>query len=157
MGARDGRFGGVQEHAELELAGLPSGRHRVWIAASDRLGHAGRPLSRVVLVDRAGPRVLSGVALAPPGGRRGGLVVTGADPANGDAGPGVVTGGEWWSGRDPGPGHARPLAPAADAQRTFLARGVRCAGRLLHVRLRDTAANWGPPRAVRPCTTRLYR
>ncbi len=157
MRAGDGRFDGLQETAELELRWLSPGPHRVWIAASDRLGHGTRLVSRVVLVDRAGPRVLAASALAPPNGRRGVLVVTGRDPANGSAGPGVVVGGEWWTGRDPGAGHARALAPGPGAARTFLGRGVRCGPRVLHVRLRDAAANWGAPRAVRPCTTGLYR
>ena len=95
MRAGDGRFDGLQETAELELRWLSPGPHRVWIAASDRLGHGTRLVSRVVLVDRAGPRVLAASALAPPNGRRGVLVVTGRDPANGSAGPGVVVGGEW--------------------------------------------------------------
>ena len=155
--ASDGRFGGLQEAAELELGWLSPGPHRVWLAASDRLGHGTRLVSRVVLVDRAGPRVLTASTLAPPNGRRGVLVVTGRDPANGSAGPGVVVGGEWWTGRDPGAGHARALTPGAGGTAALLGRGVPCGSRILHVRLRDTAANWGAPRAVRPCTTRLYR
>lgn len=139
------------------LQGLPDGLVRIWVHAQDVAGNWGPFASVDLVLDHTAPVVdqvqrVAGAAQVTAHDAYSPL----ANPPNPSGTNGVSSGlaaAEYFTGADPGPGKATPVATAvttpanSSAQTTFTISGLPH-GTTVNVRVRDAAGNWSAALAV---------
>lgn len=142
-------------HADIPLttvASLPQGTHTLRLHGRDVAGNWGPQTTTDVVVDRTGPAVTNLTASPDPTNTAATNNTTFALTATAIDNLTAVSHAEWFAGADPGEGHGTPVAVAGgpgsgnlSATVDFMALGWPDGDRVISMRARDAAGNWGAP------------
>ncbi|MEP7034158.1 MAG: multicopper oxidase domain-containing protein [Actinomycetota bacterium] len=145
--ANDGTFHGLSEagYADIPLstvALLTPGNHTIYVHAKDAAGNWGTTATTTLVIDKTKPLVST--VSASPNPTQGATSVTLSVTAT-DAS--AITGGEWFSGTDPGVGNGTPITTVTGTGPYSLTVPVNVSSwnegaYILNVRVRDAAGNW---------------
>ncbi|MEP7034155.1 MAG: S8 family serine peptidase [Actinomycetota bacterium] len=124
------------------VGALGEGTHIVWVHSQDAAGNWGSMATATLQIDKTKP-ILSAVSASPnptQGATSVTLSVTATDAS-------AITGGEWFSGTDPGVGNGTPITTVTGTGPYSLTVPVNVSSwnegaYILNVRVRDAAGNW---------------
>ncbi len=161
MNPSDGAFDSPAEGlaANVDVSGLATGNHTIYVRAKDSANNWGAPASVVLQVtpaDSLGP-VTSMVSAAPnPTGGAANITLTAQASDVGRGGSNIAAAEYWVDGPAPAPGSGTPMNPSDGAfnsptegvTATVPVVGLSAGIHNLSVRAKDAANNWGAPSSV---------
>ena len=134
--------------ATVALGGLAEGVHTVFVRGQDAAGNWGPVSSGALVIDRSGPSIADGRGTPDPsqGGPSIAIQAVAADPASS-----TIVAAEWFGGADPGPGHGTAMTAidgsfdaSVEQVGSVVPADPTFGERVIRVRARDAAGNWGP-------------
>ena len=135
-----------------DQAALSEGTHEILVRGHDAAGNWGSLSSSVLIVDRTGPAIGAIHGLPDPSQ---GTTSISLEATAADTGGAPIGAAEWFSGPDPGEGSGDAMVPSdgafdgpTETVGAVIPAGPTFGERIVSVRARDAAGNWGSPRSA---------